>query len=147
MRPEPRYVQGPTVQDDQFGGPAPDDAHLSGVVLRLNDDGTTPARSNPFFRAGAASIGRRSWCATSRRYSPTVIATGLAWLSTLKREALWLQENGDDSFSEINRVNSRYERRLDPGNAGRQNGSRSSRRIETTFGGMTLQQLRWPPKI
>ena len=28
--------------DDQFGGPEPDDAHLTGVVLRLNDDGSTP---------------------------------------------------------------------------------------------------------
>lgn len=37
--------------DDQYGGPEPDDAHLTGVVLRLNDDGTTP-RDNPFVRAG-----------------------------------------------------------------------------------------------
>src|SRR5207248_1649879 len=29
--------------DDQFGGPAPDAAHLTGVILRLNPDGTTPA--------------------------------------------------------------------------------------------------------
>ena len=37
-------AQGPTPPqtDDQFGGPAPDDAHLTGVILRLNDDGTTP---------------------------------------------------------------------------------------------------------
>src|SRR6266576_3274048 len=44
---------GPTVQDDQFGGPQPDNNHLTGVILRLNDDGTTPA-DNPFFAAGAA---------------------------------------------------------------------------------------------
>ena len=37
--------------DDQFGGPEPDNAHLTGVILRLNDDGTAPA-DNPFFRAG-----------------------------------------------------------------------------------------------
>ena len=30
--------------DDNFGGPEPDDAHLTGVVLRLNDDGSTPTR-------------------------------------------------------------------------------------------------------
>ena len=47
---------GPTVQDDQFGGPEPDDAHLSGVVLRLNDDGSAPA-DNPFF--AARRVGRR----------------------------------------------------------------------------------------
>ncbi|HEX6731245.1 MAG TPA: PQQ-dependent sugar dehydrogenase, partial [Pyrinomonadaceae bacterium] len=29
---------GPTVPDDQFGGPQPDDAHFTGVILRLNDD-------------------------------------------------------------------------------------------------------------
>src|SRR5687767_14626842 len=44
---------GPTVPDDRFGGPEPDDAHLTGVVLRLEDDGTTPT-DNPFFAAGAA---------------------------------------------------------------------------------------------
>ena len=44
---------GPTVPDDQFGGPQPDDAHLTGVVLRLNDDGSAPT-DNPFFAAGAA---------------------------------------------------------------------------------------------
>src|SRR6266545_3326291 len=42
---------GPGQPDDQFGGPRPDDAHLTGVILRLNDDGTTPA-DNPFFGAG-----------------------------------------------------------------------------------------------
>jgi glucose/arabinose dehydrogenase len=51
---------GPTRLDDQFGGPEPDDAHLTGVILRLNDDGTAPG-NNPFFRAGArmgGEIGR-----------------------------------------------------------------------------------------
>jgi glucose/arabinose dehydrogenase len=31
-------LEGPT-PDDDFGGPAPDDAHLTGVILRLNDAG------------------------------------------------------------------------------------------------------------
>ena len=35
--------------DDQFGGPAPDDAHLTGFIFRLNPDGTTP-NDNPFSR-------------------------------------------------------------------------------------------------
>jgi glucose/arabinose dehydrogenase len=34
--------------DDTFGGPEPDDAHLTGVILRLNEDGSAPA-DNPFF--------------------------------------------------------------------------------------------------
>src|ERR1700704_4977177 len=28
--------------DDNLGGPQPDDKHLTGIILRLNDDGTTP---------------------------------------------------------------------------------------------------------
>jgi glucose/arabinose dehydrogenase len=42
-------AQGPTplTADDQFGGAEPDAAHLSGVILRVNDDGTTPS-DNPF---------------------------------------------------------------------------------------------------
>jgi len=47
---------GPGMPDDQFGGPQPDNAHLTGVVLRLNDDGTTPP-DNPFFSVGAAMGG------------------------------------------------------------------------------------------
>ena len=47
---------GPGVPDDQFGGPEPDDAHLTGVILRLNDDGSTPT-DNPFFAAGEADGG------------------------------------------------------------------------------------------
>jgi hypothetical protein len=47
---------GPGIPDDQFGGPEPDDAHLTGVILRLNDDGSTP-EDNPFFAAGAAMGG------------------------------------------------------------------------------------------
>lgn len=38
---------GPGVPDDQFGGPAPDDNHLTGVMLRLNPDGSIPD-DNPF---------------------------------------------------------------------------------------------------
>ena len=38
--------------DDIFGGPMPDNAHLTGVVLRLNTDGTAP-RWNPFYDYGA----------------------------------------------------------------------------------------------
>ena len=65
--------------DDQFGGPAPDDAHLSGVILRLNADGSAPAttRSSPPAQRSAARSGR-----TSRRSSPTGTATASAWRST-----------------------------------------------------------------
>jgi len=43
--------------DDSFGGPEPDDAHLTGVVLRLNDDGSTPT-DNPFADIGHVFIAR-----------------------------------------------------------------------------------------
>ena len=42
---------GPNGDDDQFGGPETDAAHLTGVILRLNPDGSTP-RDNPFFKVG-----------------------------------------------------------------------------------------------
>jgi glucose/arabinose dehydrogenase len=43
--------------DDNFGGPEPDDAHLTGSILRLNDDGTTP-NDNPFFGIGHVFVAR-----------------------------------------------------------------------------------------
>ena len=43
-------LEGP-VPDDAFGGPEPDNAHLTGVILRLNDDGSTPS-DNPFHESG-----------------------------------------------------------------------------------------------
>lgn len=49
-------LDGP-VPDDAFGGPEPDNAHLTGVILRLIDDGTTP-RDNPFYKLGKRHGGR-----------------------------------------------------------------------------------------
>src|SRR5438874_2550738 len=46
----------PPVVDDNFGGPAPDNLHFTGVIVRLNPDGTTPT-DNPFYTAGAAMGG------------------------------------------------------------------------------------------
>jgi glucose/arabinose dehydrogenase len=43
--------------DDNFGGPEPDDAHLTGSILRLNPDGTTPA-DNPFTGTGHVFVAR-----------------------------------------------------------------------------------------
>ncbi|MDX6693490.1 MAG: hypothetical protein QOF02_1093, partial [Blastocatellia bacterium] len=47
---------GGPVPDDQYGGPEPDNAHLTGVVLRLNDDGSTPT-DNPFFSVSSGLSG------------------------------------------------------------------------------------------
>jgi glucose/arabinose dehydrogenase len=43
--------------DDNFGGPEPDDAHLTGSIFRLNPDGTTPA-DNPFTGTGHVFVAR-----------------------------------------------------------------------------------------
>jgi aldose sugar dehydrogenase len=132
---------GPVVPDDQFGGPEPDDAHLSGVVLRLNDDGSTPT-DNPFFGAGAA-VGGEVGANIQKIFSyGHRNSFGLAVHPV--SGAVWIQENGDDSFSEVNRI--------EPGTnggwvqvAGPLERIGQFKEIETTFGGRNLQQLRWPP--
>jgi glucose/arabinose dehydrogenase len=132
---------GRVVPDDQFGGPRPDNAHLSGVVLRLNQDGTAP-RDNPFFRPGAA-IGGEVGANIQKIFSyGHRNSFGLAVQP--RSGDIWLQENGDDSFSELNRI--------EPGMnggwvqiAGPVRRIAQFKQIETTFGGQNLQQLRWPP--
>jgi aldose sugar dehydrogenase len=132
---------GPVVPDDQFGGPEPDNAHLSGVVLRLNDDGSTPT-DNPFFGPGAA-VGGEVGANIQRIFSyGHRNSFGLAVHPT--SGDVWIQENGDDSFSELNRI----EAATNGGwvqIAGPANRIGQFKEIETTFGGQNLQQLRWPP--
>jgi glucose/arabinose dehydrogenase len=135
---------GPGQPDDQFGGPAPDDAHLTGAILRLNDDGTTPS-DNPFFSTGAAmggevgeniqkifSYGHRNSFGMAIDFAPTGAGN------------VWLQENGDDSFSELNRVipgmNGGWVQIMGP--IARIEQFKS---IETTPPFVGLQQARWPP--
>ncbi|HEU5102025.1 MAG TPA: PQQ-dependent sugar dehydrogenase [Roseiflexaceae bacterium] len=132
---------GPTVPDDQFGGPQPDDEHLTGVILRLNDDGTVP-HNNPFFAAGAA-IGGEVGTNIQKIFSYGH-RNSFGMAIDPVSGGLWLQENGDDTFSEINRV--------EPGMnggwvqiAGPVERIAQYKAIETTFGGQNLQQLRWPP--
>jgi glucose/arabinose dehydrogenase len=132
---------GPTVPDDQFGGPEPDNAHRTGTVLRLNDDGTAPS-DNPFFAAGAA-MGGEVGANLQKIYSyGHRNSFGLA-VDPLSGN-VWDQENGDDSFSELNR--------LEPGMnggwiqiAGPAERVAQFKEIETTFGAQALQQIRWPP--
>ena len=131
----------PPVPDDQFGGPQPDNAHLSGVVMRLNDDGTTPT-DNPFFAAGASMGGEVG--ANIQKVFSYGHRNGFGMAFDPDSGALWAQENGDDSFSELNR--------LDAGTnggwiqvMGPLDRIAQFKEIETTFGQMALQQLRWPP--
>jgi aldose sugar dehydrogenase len=92
---------GPGMPDDQFGGPQPDNAHLTGVILRLNRDGTVP-RSNPFFRAGQAMGGEVG--ANVQKIFAYGLRNSFGMAFDPVSDDLWEQENGDDSFSEVNRA-------------------------------------------
>ena len=92
---------GPTVPDDQFGGPEPDDAHFTGVILRLNDDGTTPA-DNPLFQAGAAIGGEVG--ANVQNIFAYGIRNSFGMAFDPRSGNLWSQENGEDAFDELNLV-------------------------------------------
>src|SRR5438046_295841 len=127
--------------DDQFGGPEPDDAHLTGVIIRLNDDGTTPS-DNPFVAAGAA-IGGQSGSNIQKVFAYGIRNSfGMAFDPV--SGALWEQENGDDSFDEINRVepgmNGGWIQIMGPVDRIAQFKS-----IEVNEFGRNLQQIRWPP--
>jgi glucose/arabinose dehydrogenase len=96
---------GPGLPDDQFGGPAPDAAHLTGVVLRLNDDGSIP-RDNPFFDVGQMLVaqGQVDVGRSIQRAFAYGIRNSFGLAIDPETGDLWESENGDDSFSEINRV-------------------------------------------
>lgn len=127
--------------DDQFGGPEPDNAHLTGVILRLNDDGTTP-KSNPFYRAGALRGGEAG--ANLQKVFAYGIRNGFGMAFDPISGQLWEAQNGDDSFTEINLV--------EPGvNLGwvQVMGPLSRlaefKAIETSSNFFGLQQIRWSP--
>jgi aldose sugar dehydrogenase len=127
--------------DDQFGGPQPDDEHLTGVVLRLNDDGSTPA-DNPFFTVPTNLSGEAA--ANIKKVFAYGIRNSFGMDFDPLSGALWTQENGDDAFDEINRVmpgfNGGWIQTMGP--VSRVDEFRS---IEMTYGAGNLQQLRWPP--
>jgi len=127
--------------DDTFGGPEPDDAHLSGVILRLNEDGTAPT-DNPFFRAGAA-MGGEAGANIQKIYSyGHRNAFGMAFDPYSGH--LWETENGDDAFSELNRVvagmNGGWIQLMGP-----QRRFFDFKDIEVNEFGRALQQVRFPP--
>jgi glucose/arabinose dehydrogenase len=142
---------GPGIPDDQFGGPAPDDAHRTGVIVRLNDDGSAPT-DNPFFAAGAAMGGEVG--ANVQKLFAYGIRNSFGMAVDPVSGDLWEQENGDDSFSEVNRVepgmNSGWIQIMGPASRVAQ-----FKAIETTMGPTSdpfapngyfgLQQNRWLP--
>jgi aldose sugar dehydrogenase len=131
----------PPTPDDQFGGPQPVDAHLTGVILRLNDDGSTP-RDNPF-----RSLGERLGGEVGANIGQ-VFAYGIRNSFGMAIDPLsgrvWLQTNGDDTFDEIQRIdpglNSGWIQVIGPASR-----VAEFKSIESTLLLGTLQQLRWPP--
>jgi glucose/arabinose dehydrogenase len=134
---------GPGAPDDQFGGPGPDRAHFTGVILRLNDDGTAPA-DNPFFALGA-SIGGDVGGNLQRMFAYGVRNSfGLAFDPV--SGDLWDQQNADDAFDELNRVtpgsNLGWIQAMGPiSRVG------EFKAIETTLAPRDLQQMRFPPSL
>jgi glucose/arabinose dehydrogenase len=127
--------------DDTFGGPAPDNAHLSGMILRLNEDGSAPA-DNPFFAAGEAMGGEVG--ANIQKVLSYGHRNGFGMAFDPYSGFLWETENGDDTFSELNRVV--------PGMnggwiqiAGPQHRFFDFKDIEVHQFGGALQQARFPP--
>jgi glucose/arabinose dehydrogenase len=92
---------GPTVPDDQFGGPEPDDGHFTGVIVRLNDDGTVPP-DNPFFQVGASMGGEVG--ANVQKIFAYGIRNSFGMAFDPLSGNLWEQENGEDAFDELNLV-------------------------------------------
>jgi uncharacterized repeat protein (TIGR01451 family) len=136
-------TSGGPVPDDQFGGPEPDNAHLTGVILRLNDDGTIPT-DNPFFNASTGLTGEAA--ANIKKVYAYGVRNGFGMAFDPVSGNLWTQENGDDAFDEINRVtagfNGGWTQIMGP--SSRINEFKS---IESTYGAGNLQQLRWSPTL
>ena len=137
---------GDIVPDDQFGGPRPDDAHFTGVIIRLNDDGTTPT-DNPFFAAGAAmgdDVG-----ANVQKIFAYGVRNSFGMAFDPLSGNLWDQENGEDAFDELNLVepgmNSGWIQITGPASRVAQ-----FKEIETTSlhheDFPNLQQFRWGPE-
>jgi glucose/arabinose dehydrogenase len=133
--------------DDQFGGPAPDNNHMTGMILRLNDDGSTPP-DNPFFEAGA-TIGGEAGANVQRMYAYGVRNSfGLSFdpLSGLQ----WHTQNGDDAYGEINQFtagsNGGWIQTMGPiARVADYKAIETGRIGQASFAG--LQQLRWPPDL
>jgi glucose/arabinose dehydrogenase len=136
---------GPEVPDDQFGGPEPDDAHFAGAILRLNRDGSAP-EDNPFFEAGADLGGEVG--ANIQMVFAYGIRNSFGMAVDPFSGQLWDQENGEDAFDELNRVepgmNSGWIQIIGPVER-----LAEYKRIETTSlhheDFPNLQQFRWPP--
>jgi uncharacterized repeat protein (TIGR01451 family) len=134
-------TSGGPVPDDQFGGPQPDNAHLTGVILRLNDDGSTPG-DNPFANVNSGLTGEAA--VNVQKVFAYGVRNGFGMAFDPVTGNLWTQENGDDAFDEMNRVrpgmNGGWIQVMGP--LSRIDEFKS---IESTYAAGNLQQIRWPP--
>jgi glucose/arabinose dehydrogenase len=142
---------GPGVDDDQFGGPEPDDAHRTGVIVRLNEDGSAP-RDNPFWRVGRSMGGEVG--ANLQKIFAYGLRNSFGMAFDPESGQLWEQENGDDSFSELNRVppglNSGWVQIMGPASRVAQfkaiETDPTAPQPFTPAGYFGLQQVRWSPE-
>jgi glucose/arabinose dehydrogenase len=138
--PSGPFLTPPQV-DDTFGGPMPDNAHLTGVILRMNEDGTTPS-DNPFFAVGAAMGGEVG--ANIQKIFSYGHRNGFGMAFDPVSGNLWDTENADDGYSELNRIvagmNGGWVQL-----AGPLSRIADFKVIETTLFGSNLQQVRYPP--
>ena len=138
--PNGPFLTAPQV-DDTFGGPSPHNAHLSGVIVRLNTDGSAPI-DNPFFAVGAAVGGEVG--ANLQKVFSYGHRNGFGMAFDPISGFLWETDNADDAYSELNRVI--------PGMnggwiqfAGPLARVPDFKFIETTQFNSSLQQVRYPP--
>jgi aldose sugar dehydrogenase len=89
------------VPDDGFGGPEPDNAHFSSVIVRLNDDGSAPA-DNPFYAYGSQVGGEVG--ANLQKVFAYGLKNSFGLAFDPRTGNLWDSETGDDAFDEINRI-------------------------------------------
>lgn len=101
-------LEGPR-PDDAFGGPEPDNAHFTGVILRLNDDGSTPD-DNPFHQAGE-QVGRKiggnlgeAVASNLQRIFAYGVRNSFGMTFDPVKGDLWTTENGGRAFDEVNHV-------------------------------------------
>lgn len=145
-------LEGPA-PDDEFGGPLPDAAHMTGAVLRFSADGSTPWTNPWFFLGGLIRVfattptGAELGTNLQRLYGYGVRNSfGMAF--DPQSGQLWTTENGGRAFDEINRVtrgwNGGWIQTMGPASR-----VADYKAIEVGVGiGATgpvgLQQLRWP---
>jgi glucose/arabinose dehydrogenase len=101
LQPKPDRLNFPVMTDDQFGGPLPDDAHYTGVILRLNPDGSIPT-DNPFYETGTSIGGEIG------ENIQMTFAYGIRNSFGMDVDPLtgnvWISENGEDAYDELNLV-------------------------------------------